>query len=212
MVDITTDKGDRAMQNNIKTRYLSSDEDFSFNEADYAWEYAEEGIDDCDGEEEREIYDSSSKKVASNQSSSPVKDSSNRYQNSFTTGHVFAARSVDQVNTNRRGFNRCSSTQFATTNYDLDQESAANATGCLSGSSSRLFIPMNSASTEVNEVSGEISPSLNQQSCFSTSHQSCRCKRAQMAYQRGLREGYRKGYCACRQQCCCKNNSSWNHF
>lgn len=215
VVEITTNKGDNEMYNNynITTKYLDCDESFSF-EQNNDWEYAEEDDDERKYDAKEARHKDSDRKERCKKQRDKKEDEKERGRGKkpplkpherpimtdkevLATGNVLATGSVYQLSGNRGMAASQASTNTASM-YNASDEWMGSYTS--------------SSTTSSQSANQEYS---NQGSSNCQWGQNCCCC-ARRAYQQGLREGYRRGWCACRRQNCCKccgsNNTFGNDF
>ena len=209
VVEITTNKGDNEMYNNynITTKYLDCDESFSF-EQNNDWEYAEEDDDERKYDAKEARHKDSDRKERCKKQRDKKEDEKERGRGKkpplkpherpiMTDKEVLATGSVYQLSGNRGMAASQASTNTASM-YNASDEWMGSYTS--------------SSTTSSQSANQEYS---NQGSSNCQWGQNCCCC-ARHAYQQGLREGYRRGWCACRRQNCCKccgrNNTFGNDF
>ena len=209
VVEITTNKGDNEMYNNynITTKYLDCDESFSF-EQNNDWEYAEEDDDERKYDAKEARHKDSDRKERCKKQRDKKEDEKERGRGKkpplkpherpiMTDKEVLATGSVYQLSGNRGMAASQASTNTASM-YNASDEWMGSYTS--------------SSTTSSQSANQEYS---NQGSSDCQWGQNCCCC-ARRAYQQGLREGYRRGWCACRRQNCCKccgrNNTFGNDF
>ena len=209
VVEITTNKGDNEMYNNynITTKYLDCDESFSF-EQNNDWEYAEEDDDERKYDAKEARHKDSDRKERCKKQRDKKEDEKERGRGKkpplkpherpiMTDKEVLATGSVYQLSGNRGMAASQASTNTASM-YNASDEWMGSYTS--------------SSTTSSQSANQEYS---NQGASNCQWGQNCCCC-ARHAYQQGLREGYRRGWCACRRQNCCKccgrNNTFGNDF
>ena len=209
VVEITTNKGDNEMYNNynITTKYLDCDESFSF-EQNNDWEYAEEDDDERKYDAKEARHKDSDRKERCKKQRDKKEDEKERGRGKkpplkpherpiMTDKEVLATGSVYQLSGNRGMAASQASTNTASM-YNASDEWMGSYTS--------------SSTTSSQSANQEYS---NQGASNCQWGQNCCCC-ARRAYQQGLREGYRRGWCACRRQNCCKccgrNNTFGNDF
>lgn len=220
---------------NITTRYLDCDESFSF-EQNNNWEYDQEEDYERNYDNKEDRHKDSDRKEGCKKHRDKKEDEKERGRGKkedrekerdkkpplkpherpmvtdkevLATGNVFATGSVYQLYGNQG---------TTTSPYSTDTEFMSNYSNELMGN--YAADTMNNYTSDTDTYS-TTSCGYSNQGYSNQGSSNCQCRqnccwRTRCAFQQGLREGFRRGCCACRRQnrcrCCCRNNTFGNGF